>query len=89
MKLQLLTYKKPSNLLETELVTKVEQLIKEEELTDILELFVALSIYKLQVQGKYRVDPDLHQINLLKGHATHGLRIFRVGETDTVRVLKH
>jgi len=84
--------KKPSTQLETALVAQAELLsiAPDASITNVLDLFLALSVYKCQIQHKYKGDPDQVQINLIKNAAQTGLRIYRVGKgNDTARVIQY
>jgi hypothetical protein len=81
--------KKPTIQLEAALMEMARQLCTSGEMTNALELFQALSIYKCQIQDRYRGDPDMTQVNLIKTEALTGLRIFRIGKgRDTAHVMQ-
>lgn len=81
--------KKPTIKLEAALVDMARQICDTGEMTNALDLFQALSIYKCQIQNKYPGNPDLTQVNLIKTEALTGLRIYRIGKgKDTAHVMQ-
>ncbi|WP_020599203.1 hypothetical protein [Spirosoma panaciterrae] len=89
MLIRFLRLKKPTLKFEEALVNQAERLVVSGEFENALDLFLALSIYKCQIQGCYKGNPDQVQINLIKNEAETGLRIFRISKGgDTARVIQ-
>lgn len=76
--------KKAGNTLEAALVHQAQRLAANpEDCADLLQLYTALSIYKCSITGQFRGDPDRTQVNLFKKNRLFGIRIYRIGHTDT------
>lgn len=89
MLIRFLRLKKSTLKFEEALVNQAERLVVSGEFYNALDLFLALSIYKCQIQYSFKGDPDQVQINLIKNEAETGLRIFRISKGgDTARVIQ-
>lgn len=93
--LKLIEQNRPSNELELAICKKADELVNEPGvIMNILDLYVALSIYKLSVQtssitGLFhgtRLD-DFIQVDLFKEGPHNGIRIYVVGQPNTAIIL--
>jgi hypothetical protein len=90
MTLRFIRKKKSTGQLETQLVNQAEKLSANPgDIKTALDLFLALSIFKCTIEPTYRGNADLVQVNLIKRGLVTGVRIFRVGKTDTAHVLHY
>lgn len=73
-----------------ELCRKADTLVNgNSDVMNTLDLFLALSIYKIQLAGRYPfIVTDRVQINLFKDNEYRGLRIYEVEKLDTAVILE-